>query len=77
VSYNVKLSFVIPQCEALRFTDDKISWVFLGSVTVFSRNDTLRLRRLKNVKFGTKVAYSTRMMHALAVHFWKRFLNLI
>jgi len=33
--------------------------------TVYSPNDISGLRRPKNVKFGTKVASSTRMMHAL------------
>jgi len=39
-------------------------WVH-GWVAVFSPNDMLGLRRPKNVKFGTKVASSIRMMHAL------------
>jgi len=34
-------------------------------VTFLSPNDISGLRRPKNVKFGTKVAFSTRMMHAL------------
>jgi len=34
-------------------------------MTVFSPNDISGLRRPKNVKFGTKVASSTRMIHAL------------
>jgi len=57
---------LFPKCGALRFTDREISWVCLGEwVTVFSPNDSSGLRRPKNVKFGTKVASSTRMMYAL------------
>jgi len=43
------------------FTDDEISW--LGDC--FSPKDISGLRRPKNVKFGTMVASSTRMMHAV------------
>jgi len=48
--------------------DGKISWVS-GWVTVFSLNDISGLTRPKNIKFGTKVAPSTRMMHSVA-HTW-------
>jgi len=51
---------VIPQCGAVRFMDGKIFWV-----TVCSPNDISGLRRPKNVKFGTKVTSSARMMCAL------------
>jgi len=47
---------------ALMFTDGKISWV--GVCPVFSPNDISGLRRPKNVRFGTKVVSSMRMMHA-------------
>jgi len=47
------------QCRALRFTDGEIGSVG-GWVNVFSPND-----RAKNIKFGTQVASSTRMMHTL------------
>jgi len=50
-------SYFIPHCSALRFTDGKISSV--GDCFVS------RLRRPKNVKFGTKVASSMRMMSTL------------
>jgi len=41
-------------------------YVCLGRwVTVFSPNDISGLRRPENIKFVTKVASSTRMMHAL------------
>jgi len=46
------------------FTDGEVNWVS-GSMTVFSRNDISGLRMPKNIKFGTKVASSTRMMHTL------------
>jgi len=36
-----------------------------GWVTVYSPNNIASLRRPKNVKFGTKVASSTRMMRTL------------
>jgi len=39
--------------------------VCLGGWLFFSPNDISGLRRPKNVKFGTKVASSTRMMHTL------------
>jgi len=52
------------KCGALKFTDGEISWVS-GWVTVFSPNNISRLRKLTNVKFGTKVASSVRMMYAL------------
>jgi len=42
-------------------------------MTVVSPNDISRLRRPKNVKFGTKVGFSTRMMRTL--DFWKKFFN--
>jgi len=64
-------AFIIPQCRALRFADHEISWVS-DWVTVFSPNDISGLRRPKNIKFGTKVASSLRMMHAL--RFLEKFL---
>jgi len=42
------------------------------SVTVFSPNDISGLRRPKDIEFGTEVASSTRMMHAVRF-FWKKF----
>jgi len=47
----------IPQWVALRFTDSKIS----------SPDNISELRRPKNIKFGTQVASSTRMMCALTI----------
>jgi len=43
------------------------------SSVVFSPNDISGLRRPKNIKFGTKVASSIRMMCAL--RFWKKFFS--
>jgi len=51
---------LISQCRALRFTDGKIIWV-----TVLSPNDISGLRRPNNIKFGTKVASSMRMIDTL------------
>jgi len=53
----------VPQCGAQRFKDGEISWVYRW-VTFFS-SDSSGLRRPKNVKFGTKVASSMKMMHTL------------
>jgi len=44
---------------------NKLGCLVSGWVTVFSLNDISRLRRPKNVKFGTKLASSMRMMYAL------------
>jgi len=41
-----------------------------GWVTVSSPKDISALRRSKNLKFGTKVASSTRMMRTL--RFWEK-----
>jgi len=54
-------NYTIPQCGTLRFMDGKISWV--------SPNDISGL----NVKFGSKVASSTRMMRAF--RFLESFFN--
>jgi len=49
------------QCKALRFTDGEISTVGVW----VTPNDISGLRRPKNVKYGTKVASSMRMMCTL------------
>jgi len=52
---------------ASRFTNGEIilGVCLSGCVTVFSPNDISRLRRTKNVEFGTTVMSSVRMMHTL------------
>jgi len=63
---------VFPQRRALTFMDGEVSWVGVW-VADFSPNYISGLRRPKNVKFGTKVASSTKMMHVL--RFWRKVFN--
>jgi len=55
---------VNPSIFALRFTDGEISWVGVW-VTVFSPSSISGLRRPMSIRFGTKVAFSMRMMSTL------------
>jgi len=58
-----RTSTVFPLYGALRFMAGAISQ--MSGWVCFSPNDMSRLRRLKNVKFGTKVGSSKRMMCTL------------
>jgi len=59
---------------SLNFTNGEISRVS-GWVSVFSPNDISEFTRPKNVKFGTKVATSMKMMRTL--DFQKKFFTAV
>jgi len=67
VSAAVRALFSINTVAVVARTDECTSWYVphWGSRMAKSPNDISWLRRPENVKFGTKVASSTRMMHTL------------